>query len=78
MGDADGRTGPSTTPADLAAAVDAVLARTFDGLDIGEEAGKLGIPETELRRLQAGLLRLRDVARTAAPKVPAHPEDSPN
>jgi hypothetical protein len=78
MGDADGRKGPSTTPADLAAAVDAVLARTFDGLDIGEEARRLGIPETDLRRLQAGLLRLRDVAGSAARNVPGQPEDPPN
>ena len=77
MGDADGRNGPSTTPADLAAAVEAVLARTFDGLDLGEEAGRLGIPETDLRRLQAGLVRLRDVAGGAARKVPGHPEDPP-
>jgi DNA-binding IclR family transcriptional regulator len=56
----------STTPADLAAGVDAVLARTFAGLDLAEEARKLGIPEETLRGLRDRLVELGEVARRAA------------
>jgi hypothetical protein len=66
MADADGRTGPSTTPLDLAAALDAVLERTFGDLDLAEEARRLGIGEEVLRRLRDGLVELREVASKAA------------
>jgi hypothetical protein len=52
----------STTPADLVVAIDAVLARTFDGLDLAEEARKLGLPEEVLRGLRDRLVELREVA----------------
>jgi hypothetical protein len=52
----------STTPADLAVAVDAVLARTFGGLDLADEARKLGLPVEVLARLRDGLVELRDLA----------------
>jgi hypothetical protein len=55
----------STTPADLEAAVDAVLARTFGKLDLAEEARKLSVPEDLLRELRDGLVGLREVARRA-------------
>jgi hypothetical protein len=55
----------STTPADLAAAVDAVLARIFEGLDLADEARKLGIPEETLRGLRDRLVELGELARRA-------------
>jgi hypothetical protein len=65
MADSAHRKPLSTAPADLAVAVDAVLARTFSGLDLEEEARKLGIPAEVLVRMRDRLVELGEAARRA-------------
>lgn len=64
---------PTTTPSQLARAVDQALSRYFGDagagvppLDIDVEAGRLRIAPEHLHRLRDGLIRLRDVALRAA------------
>jgi hypothetical protein len=54
-----------TTPAVLAAAIDAAVDRYFGDLDESEEAVRLGIDEAVIGDLHDGLLELRSVAQRA-------------
>lgn len=57
--------GVSTTPADLVSGIDDALRRCFHGIDLGAEAGRLGLPMEAMIELQDALMALRDIASRA-------------